>query len=863
MRPERALAAFCLAAGLAAPAQADDPRPPAPAEGITAAPGPPAPDTRTEFDTPNLRALPRPADAWSVLREVPGVVVDRVNVGGSDTALQSLLVSHGDPGTGATWTLDGVDVTDPAALGTSLVYPPLDALESLGAQSGGADVRARTPGLQVALTLRAPSERFSGGFDVRFAGDALQSENLPRDLQGRAFYRSRTEEVTDLAAEAGGPVGRRLWLWGSASRYALRQETFTEHEERLRTATLAGRARLRLGAGHSSLLLLRGQKTHEDRDPVLQAAPEARWRQSGPAWVASLRDERTLGAVRLSSQVAFVDGGFRLAPQGGSSESAFEDVSGVARRSFALFETDRKRFQAGAFATASRTFLGFRHALLLGAGYRRMGVSTFQSWPGNGTRGLESGGVFFRTFRLTGFALAYRDLDSDSVHDQRELYAQDTARRGRLAVTLGARLDRLAGHSLASAVGANPVVPDDLPAVAFFGSPEPFAWLDVLPRVGVTFDVAGDGRLLASARYAVYGAPLGSSEIVYDDPLAEQASATWYWIDRDADGVVTADELDAVRGRLGTSGLLPADPAAPVGLNKVDPDLRAPLTREVAGGLAWTPGTWLALSVETSYRRLADPLWRPLRGVSSTDYAATGAVSGDLFGTPYERVYFAPASTSQLAPGNGRRLENREGYRQDSVTVSAAASGRIASRVDWRAWGAFMDWWERFLDRDVAVQDPTPLEAAPLQDYGRVVVRPGGLGRDDVFVNARWMAGASALARLPWGLEVAAVVNARDGFPIPYFQVGSTGDPTSGSKDVLVSPAIDTYRLPSLVLADARLARAFALGPGRITVALDVFNVANAGTKLQVTRDVELAAFDRTREIVRPRLLRLGLSWRF
>jgi hypothetical protein len=862
LRPERALALFGLAGCLAAPSPADEP--PASADATTpAVAGRQSVDTRTDVDTTNLRALPRPADAWSVLREVPGVVVDRVNVGGSDTALQSLLVSHGDPGTGATWTLDGVDVTDPAALGTALVYPPFDALETIGAQSGGTDVRARTPGVQVALALRAPSERFSGGFDARFAHDALQSENLPDDLRGRTFYRSRTEEVLDLAAEAGGPVGRRLWLWGSASRYALRQETFTEHEERLRTATLAGRARLRLGSGTSSLLLLRGEKTHEDRDPTLQAAPEARWRQSGPTWIASLRDERTVGAFRLASQVAWVDGGFRLAPQGGTVESAFQDVSGVSRRSFALVDTERRRAQAGVEATVSRAFAGFRHELLLGTGYRRMGVSTVQKWPGNSTRGLESGGVFFRAFRLTGFALAYRDLDAESVHDQWELYAQDTARRGRLAVTLGARLDRLAGHGLASAVGANPVAPEDLPAVAFEGSPERFTWLDVLPRVGLSYDVAGHGRLLASVRYAAYGAPLGSAEVAYDDPLAELASATWYWIDRNGDATVTADELDTVRGRLGTSGLDPADPGAPVGLHRIDPGLRAPRTQEVAGGLAWTPGAGLALSVEMSYRRLTDALWRPLRGVSSTDYAATGAVSGELFGTAYQRVYFAPASTSQLAPGYGRQLENREGYRQDAVTVSAAASGRIAGRVDWRAWGAFMDGWERFLDRDLAVQDPTPLEAAPLQDFGRIVVRPGGLGRDDLFVNARWMAGGSVLARLPWSLEASVVVNARDGFPIPYFQVGNTGDPTSAAKNVLVSPAIDTYRLPSLVLADARLARGFPLGPGRLTVALDAFNVANAATKLQVARDVELAAFDRTREIVRPRILRLGFSWRF
>jgi hypothetical protein len=44
---------------------------------------------------------------------------------------------------------------------------------------------------------------------------------------------------------------------------------------------------------------------------------------------------------------------------------------------------------------------------------------------------------------------------------------------------------------------------------------------------------------------------------------------------------------------------------------------------------------------------------------------------------------------------------------------------------------------------------------------------------------------------------------------------------------------------------------------------VDAFNLLNASTRLQVARDVELAAFGRTREIVRPRVLRLGLAWGF
>ena len=65
------------------------------------------------------------------------------------------------------------------------------------------------------------------------------------------------------------------------------------------------------------------------------------------------------------------------------------------------------------------------------------------------------------------------------------------------------------------------------------------------------------------------------------------------------------------------------------------------------------------------------------------------------------------------------------------------------------------------------------------------------------------------------------------------------------------------------MLLDLRLERGLAVGRGRLTAALDVFNVTNAATRLQVARDVDLPGFDRPREIVRPRLLRLGLDYRF
>ena len=65
------------------------------------------------------------------------------------------------------------------------------------------------------------------------------------------------------------------------------------------------------------------------------------------------------------------------------------------------------------------------------------------------------------------------------------------------------------------------------------------------------------------------------------------------------------------------------------------------------------------------------------------------------------------------------------------------------------------------------------------------------------------------------------------------------------------------------MLLDARLSRAFAVGRGTLTAAVDAFNLLDRATELQVARDVELPAFDRPRELMRPRIVRLGLAYAF
>ena len=834
------------------------------AQSATPSPRAGAFDRATTLDEEDLRQIPRPDDPWSVARDVPGVVVDRVNVGGSDSALQSILVAGGDPGTGASWTLDGVNVTDPAATGSTLVFPDMDALRQVVVRTGATDVRVRTPGVQMELFLRGPADRWRGRAHVRDAPDALQSDNLPAALADRPFLRNRTDHVVGMGAEAGGPVhGRRAWVWGAVSRNELRQETFTEHAERLRTTSVSAKARLALFGGDLSLLGLRSEKVHRDRDTGFSASPSSRWRQSGPAWLVSAEDERAAGAVHLLTRVSYVDAGFRLDPQGGAGSNAYEDFRGIFQGSYQTFVTKRPRLQAGIEASAAHRFLGLDHQLLAGAGYGRSDVSTTAAWPGNQVLAFERDAVFFRTFGLTGFALPTRAQSARTRQEHVEAYVQDDLRRGRWSLTAGLRFDDQSGRNLASAVDANPVFPDLLPAVSYAGSVSRIRWRDFLPRAGLAWDVKSDGSLRLAATYSAYGAALSAADLAFDGPIGlTPASLTYYWIDRNHDHVVQRGELDALRGQVGSSGIVPGDPASVRSPNLVDPGLRSPRTHEVAGSLEKLFGAARA-TLRVGWRRNVRALWRPLRELTLADYAVRGAVTGDLFGRHFQVGYFAPASASRIVPGNGRLLTNRNGYRQDAFTAEAAAGGRAFGRVRWRAFASYTDWREYFVDSSVAIQDPTPLDSGPLQDGGFVAVRPGGLGRDDLFVNARWTAGASVAGMLPARLELAANLHAREGFPIPYFEVGNTGDPTAGAKNVLIAPAVDAFRLPALVLLDARLARAFAVGRATLTASVAAFNLLNRSTPLQVARDFELSNFDRPRELLRPRIIRVGVEVAF
>src|SRR5205085_1979916 len=120
--------------------------------------------TGTGNDVPRveLEKIPTARDPWVILQQTPGVSMDRNNVGGNESGQQSVYVSKGTIGTQATWNVDGVNVTDFAATGSSPSYYDFDSFEEMQITTGGSDPRIMTPGVQLNMVTKRGTNDYSG-----------------------------------------------------------------------------------------------------------------------------------------------------------------------------------------------------------------------------------------------------------------------------------------------------------------------------------------------------------------------------------------------------------------------------------------------------------------------------------------------------------------------------------------------------------------------------------------------------------------------------------------------------------------------------------------------------------------------------
>jgi len=837
--------------------------------------------TSTNFTSDELTRIPTSRDPFALMRSVPGVLVDRVNIGGNETGQQSNFASKGTRPQDAVWTMDGINITDMTATGASPSYYNYDNFEEIQVSTAGQDIKQPTGGMGLNLVVKRGTNQFHGGFRGYFDNESMESSNVPAELAATGTTHATSDhnkQISDYGYDIGGPILRdHAWFYNS---YSIQDVRLVRRAGALVDRTQLKNPDVKLNWQATkkdmvSFLYFDGFKIKEGRSPgisgILFDAPTATFHQDNTytdnplhgLW--KIADDRVINAnMFVSAKYAFFNNGFILDPVGGLTQQAgrnFTTATSYGSVSQGLNVRPQKvaNVDVNNFVSA----MGSSHDLKYGFGFRTVDAVSGTLWPGNGILAIENSPTDLR-------AQVFRQGYGGNRADYLSFYAGDTIQRGALTVDVGVRFDRQWGKALASEIAANPAFPNAVPGVSFAGYDSPFTWTNFSPRAGVTYALDESRKTIARVSFSRYAGQLETGTIGVLNPSSTAGSATYRWVDTNGDHFAQASEVNLAQPITAAGGFNPAAPTAVTSANSLDPNLKAPKTSSFVAGVEREIRPNLAVNVNYSYTRTTDLFGNftgritPRVGVTLADYAPGSGFSGTLpDGTPYNVATFIPNAARVTAGGNGFATTNIPDYATDYHGLELSLVKRLSNR--WMARAAFS--WnnarEHFESADGSNDtngNPTPTLSEPLKDGGQVAPQSGGSGAGSIYINAKWQINANAMYQAPYGIEVSGNVFGRQGYPFPLFRQGTTaalgGDSTL---QVLVTPAIDYLRYDNLWNTDLRAARSFKANAVTFRAILDAFNVFNANTALVRNNNITSPTFNALAQNLSPRIFRIGL----
>jgi hypothetical protein len=861
-----------------------------------------------------LESIPTGRDPWVILQQTPGVLMDRINVGGNESGQQSSYVGKGTTGDQSTWNVDGVNITDVGALGSSPTYYDFDSFEEMQVTTGGTDVRIQTPGVQLNMVTKRGTNDLKGSARYFTTQNEWQSEpsvpfeaQVTRDSHGHVIrgyleFVNEIQDIDDYGVEAGGPVMRdRLWAWGAYSKQNidLLSATLLTNGVRFVDATeletFNGKLNAQFGESNSfSLAGMVGGKIKIGRNVGPTRAPETAWNQDnsyeGPTmW--KVEDTHVFGpSFYATGLFSKVQGGFQLIADAGKgcqtldcnqdvAPPLFDEDTGSYYRNYYSYYTERPQTQYRADAAAFFGTGSLNHELKFGFGTRDSDVTSITAYPGgqfvntNSDQGAYNVGIY----RDTNFTYGVKSTD---------LYVGDTVMLGNLTLQAGLRYDNQAGSIEAGTVRANPVFPTILPSISYGGSTQDIEWTSISPRIGLTYALGAEKKTLLRAAANRYVDQLGGQTVYAASPLT-YGYLYYYMVDLNGDKIAQNGELclSATNGPAGCADLgfgiqgvggsvNPNDPGSAIPSTRWDPNIDAPHTDEFILGFEREMLANISIGANFTYRHMDDFVttkYEKTRGAgdfyTTADYVPGGVATGTRNGRAYSLPYFV--INPSIGFSNFGVITNRPDYSQSYKGLEFNFTKRMADRWMMRGNISITDWTQDV--GEDAIVDPTRLRptGAPTSGCnicdGANVVQGSGTGsgaKGGVYINSKWSYNLTGSYQIPV-IETSFGFNfvGRQGYAIPYVHRVSTDE---GFKYLLLDTDPADRRHKDVTNLDLRLAKDIRMMAGiGITLSLDAFNVFNNQTILQRNTRLGIASGNRITELMSPRVFRLGARLTF
>jgi hypothetical protein len=840
----------------------------------------------TNIDAVELNKIPTARDPWSLLAQAPGVLVDRVNVGGNESGQQSNFIGAGSTSRDNTFAVDGVVLTDMNAVGGSATYFDFGAFEEVELTVSAADVTVATSGVTVnQITKRGTNTWRGAGRYLRTDGEYQADPSLENG--------NRIDVVEEYGADIGGPLIKdRLWIWASEGRSDIgnlvpstdADGNPASQLDRTQLEDFNAKLNFQLGSADSGVLhYWTNDKLKDGRGAGPFRGPETTHDQTTPQDIYKIEASHIFGpSFYLTGLFARDDGKFTLSPKGGLDANRFRTEDGILHGTNYDFSQDAVIDQGRLDASTFFNTGGVSHELKFGAGFREQDNDSITIWPrANFVNAGELSGIDGDTEQVVFPRNKHVKIDSR----YESAWIQDTFSFNRLTVNAGVRYDKQTLENGATSDVGNPLAQGLLPAINFPGNDAGFEWKSVVPRLSATYALGEARKTLLRGSFSQYAEQLGQLPLASRVNPIGYSYAYFYFTDANGNLVLDPGEVPSLVFSY-TYNIDPDNPASLVTPSVNDPNLKPSMTDELTFGFERELRNDFVAGLTLTARQLRDVPEERLFVVDEATGLTRLATRNDYELQPIPVPDDPSDPENFVILPNGQRVpyptiyDLRDGLSPTGGTLYTngdrklqylGASLSFTKRMSnhWMARGNFTwaDWsWKIGKDyRNYA--DPTNLITDNLgfgDRGGDIYVDQAASNKSDVFISSRWSFNVNGLYQVApersWGFDLGANITGRQGFPTPpYLRVAGAG----GRRTVQLTENLDDFKNDDVYLLDLHLGKDFKVRDLNLALSLDGFNVLNQDYVLQRDRSAAVENPYQPIERLSPRVLRAGLIFRF
>jgi hypothetical protein len=818
--------------------------------------------TATNFDAKELASLPSARDFWAILAAAPAVQMQRIDVGGSAAGTQTGYSTYDTKSDQHRPMVEGIVNTE----GTNAAgfYYDYGSFDEVSVATGTNTAEMPWPGVMSQFISKSGGNTYHGKIYADNERENIQSRNIDAKQIALGLKAgggltetdlNRLHSYYDLNGDLGGYLKKdKLWWYGSLRDQKVQSllpnfpvKPFETHLSNISAkATYAITTNNKL-IGYGTW----GKKTQPNRlDTFLIAATAAIHQSADSTWNQaywahtykgewdSVVSDRAFFEIR-GGQFHYLWPNTRYTNSPAYADLGTNIVTGGNRDGW--FNIPTRNQVLGSFSYYKDGWAG-SHNFKIGG---EIFDERFDYLRGQNGVGYVPGDVQYILRNSQPTELLFFLSPTASLNGLRTYgaYLADTWRTSsRLTLSLGARFDRYRSY-LPEQTGP-PVGPFNATQTTFSAVDNLLTWNLPAPRIGMTYDVRGDGKTVLKANAALYWWNPGTGAV---DELVNPNAVDWNrrfaWTDTNHDLLF----------QQGEQGAAPTSLSGGVGSTILDPNLKDQRTREVAG--------WIEHELLPNFGVHAGVVWRRIDQLTQQDNANRPVSAFNVPTTIRDPGPDGVLGNSDdgpaiagfnLNPVNAAMpvlnvLHNTPG-KDDFYTLELSASKRSSGK--WSLFGSYAYRWNRdnangYFGQNLRVrQDVANPNDMINTDDGR-------------YVFGNWSAKAHGTYQAPWGLQITPALRLQAGQPY-----GRTIQVTLnyGAQRILTEP-ISTRQQDNIVLLDTRVEKVIKVGGGRsVSLFADGYNLTNANPASNINWGSG-ATFLLPVTIVSPRLARFGVKF--